>query len=204
MRSSAGSSRKSRLSGRFEEAIAEGKRGVELDPLSAVNLTDLGRIYCSARLYPEAKVVFEKALAVDPDFPYLHWHYGEMLQVSGDLKGAAAEYARARVDERHPEPIALMGQLAAKTGRPNEARDAIRLLLELRKERPVHDYWFALLHLALDEKEEAIGCLEHSSEAGDSGYEFGIIKFDRMLDALRGEPRFEALVQKITAPKAKG
>jgi TolB-like protein/Tfp pilus assembly protein PilF len=191
-------------SGRFEEAIAEGKRGVELDPLSAVNLTDLGRIYASARRYPEAKLVFEKAVALDPDFPYTHWHYGEMLQVSGDLKGAAAEYARARVDEKHPEPIALMGQLAAKMGRPNEAREALRVLLELRKERSVHDYWFALLHLALNEKEEAIRCLEQSYEAGNSGYEFGIIKFDRMLDALRGDPRFEALVRKITASKAQG
>ena len=47
-------------------------------------------------------------------------------------------------------------------------------------------------------------CLEQSYEAGNSGYEFGIIKFDGMLDALRGEPRFEALVEKITGPKTKG
>jgi TolB-like protein/tetratricopeptide (TPR) repeat protein len=191
-------------SGRFEEAIAEGKRGVELDPLSAVNLTDLGRIYSSARRYSEAKVVFEKAVALDPDFSYAHWHYGEMLQVSGDLKGAAAEYARARVDETHPEPISLMGQLGAKMGRPEEAREALRVLLELRKERTIHNYWFALLHLALNDKEEALRCLEQSYEAGNSGYEFGIIKFDGMLDGLRGEPRFEALVEKITASKTKG
>jgi tetratricopeptide (TPR) repeat protein len=190
-------------SGRFEEAIAEGKRGVELDPLSAVNLTDLGRIYSSARRYPEAKAVFEMAVALDPDFSYAHWHYGEMLQVAGDLKAAAAEYARARVDEKHPEPISLMGQLGAKMGRPNDAREALRVLLQLRNERSVHDYWFALLHLALNEKEEAMRCLEQSYEAGNSGYEFGIIKFDGMLDALRGEPRFEALVEKITGPKAK-
>ena len=191
-------------SGRFKEAIAEGKRGVELDPLSAVNLTDLGRIYSSARRYPEAKAVFEKAVALDPDFSYAHWHYGEMLQVAGDLKAAAAEYARARVDEKHPEPISLMGQLGAKMGRPNDAREALRVLLQLRNERSVHDYWFALLHLALNEKEKAMRCLEQSYEAGNSGYEFGIIKFDGMLDALRGEPRFEALVEKITGPKTKG
>ena len=188
-------------SGRFEEAIAEGKRGVELDPFSAVNLADLGRIYSSARRYPEAKLVFEKAIALDPDFSYAHWHYGEMLQASGDLKGAGAEYARSRVDETHPEPIALMGQLGAKMGRPDEAREALRVLIELRKARPVHDYWFALLHLALNEKEEAIRCLEQSYADGDSGYEIGIIKFDGMLDALRAEPRFQALVKKVIGLK---
>jgi hypothetical protein len=83
-------------------------------------------------------------------------------------------------------------------GRPDEAREALRVLIELRKARPVHDYWFALLHLALNEKEEAIRCLEQSYADGDSGYEIGIIKFDGMLDSLRGEPRFEALVKKVS------
>ena len=76
--------------GQFAEAIAESKLGTELDPFSAVNLSDQGRVYGSARRFPEAKASFEKALTIDPAFSWTHWHYGEMLQVSGDLKGAAA------------------------------------------------------------------------------------------------------------------
>ena len=85
-----------------------------------------------------------------------------------------------------------MGQLGAKMGRPNDAREALRVLLQLRNERSVHDYWFALLHLALNEKEKAMRCLEQSYEAGNSGYEFGIIKFDGMLDALARRAPFRS------------
>src|SRR3954468_21987157 len=59
--------------GQFDEALAQGRRAVELDPLSVVNLVDLGRIYFSARRFPEAKVEFEKALQLDPTFSYAHW-----------------------------------------------------------------------------------------------------------------------------------
>jgi TolB-like protein/Tfp pilus assembly protein PilF len=182
--------------GLFAEAIAESKLGTELDPFSAVNLVDQGRIYGSARRFPEAKAVFEKALAIDPAFPYAHWHYGEMLQVSGDLKGAAAEYAKANTANNTPEPIALSGQLAAIMGRPEEARRALTALDELEKHRYVDFFWRALLYLGLGDKDRALQFLERSY-ANNEGYEIGLIKVDPMLDSLRAEPRFQALVKKV-------
>jgi TolB-like protein/tetratricopeptide (TPR) repeat protein len=186
--------------GQFAEAIAESKLGTELDPFSAVNLSDQGRVYGSARRFPEAKASFEKALAIDPAFSYAHWHYGEMLQVSGDLKGAAAEYAKARTASNSPEPIALTGQLAAMMGRPEEARQALRALDELEKHRYVDVFWRALLYLGLGDKEQALQSLEQSY-INREGYEIGLIKVDPMLDSLRAEPRFQALVQKVRGLK---
>jgi len=182
--------------GQFAEAIAQSKLGTELDPFSAVNLVDQGRIYGSARRFPEAKAVFEKALAIDPAFSYAHWHYGEMLQVSGDLKGAAAEYAKASTGNNTPEPIALSGQLAAIMGRPEEARQALTALDELEKHRYVDFFWRALLYLGLGDKDRALHFLEQSY-ANNEGYEIGLIKVDPMLDSLRAEPRFQALVKKV-------
>jgi len=40
--------------GRFDEAIAEVKRAVELDPLSLIINSDLGNTYYNARRYDEA------------------------------------------------------------------------------------------------------------------------------------------------------
>jgi TolB-like protein/Tfp pilus assembly protein PilF len=187
--------------GQFDKAIAEGKRAVELDPLSAVDLADLGRVYFSARRFGEAQATFEKAIALDPDFSYAHWHFGEMLQVSGDLKRAASEYVRSRVDETHPEPIALTGQLSARMGHPEEARKALTQLDELSKHRPVSPYWRALLYLGLGEKDKALQFLEQTYSERN-GYEIGLIKVDPMLDSLRGDPRFEALMQGVVGPKS--
>ena len=186
--------------GQFAEAIAESKLGTELDPFSAVNLSDQGRVYGSARRFPEAKASFEKALAIDPAFSWTHWHYGEMLQVSGDLKGAAAEYAKARTASNTPEPIALSGQLAAIMGRPEEARQALTALDELEKHRYVDVFWRALLYLSLGDKERALQSLEQSY-VNREGYEIGLIKVDPMLDSLRAEPRFQALVTKVIGLK---
>jgi TolB-like protein/Flp pilus assembly protein TadD len=186
--------------GQFDEALTQSKLGTELDPFSAVNLVDQGRIYGSARRFQEARVIFEKALAIDPAFSYAHWHYGEMLQVSGDLKGAAAEYAKARTASDPPEPIALSGQLAAIMGRPEEARRALTALDEMEKHRYVDVFWRALLYLRLGDKERALQSLEQSY-VNREGYEIGLIKVDPMLDSLRGEPRFQALVKKVTGLK---
>ena len=186
--------------GQFAEAVAESKLGTELDPFSAVNLSDQGRVYGSARRFPEAKASFEKALAIDPAFSYAHWHYGQMLQESGDLKGAAAEYAKASAVRNTPEPIALSGQLAAIMGRPEEARRALTALDELEKHRYVDVFWRALLYLSLGDKERALQALEQSY-VNREGYEIGLIKVDPMLDSLRGEPRFQALVRKVIGLK---
>jgi TolB-like protein/Tfp pilus assembly protein PilF len=182
--------------GQFAEAIAESKLGTELDPFSAVNLSDQGRIYGSARRFPEAKASFEKALAIDPAFSYAHWHYGEMLQVSGDLNSAAAEYAKSRSASNTPEPIALSGQLAAMMGRPEEARQALIALDEMEKHRYVDVFWRTLLYLGLGDKGRALQFLEQSY-ANREGYEIGLIRVDPMLDSLRAEPRFQALVKKV-------
>jgi hypothetical protein len=95
-----------------------------------------------------------------------------------------------------PEPIALSGQLAAIMGRPEEARQALTALDEMEKHRYVDVFWRALLYLSLGDKEQALQSLEQSY-INREGYEIGLIKVDPMLDSLRAEPRFQALVKKV-------
>jgi hypothetical protein len=53
----------------------------------------------------------------------------------------------------------------------------------------------------LGDKERAIDELEHGYQQGETNYLF-VIKVDPLLDDLRGNPRFEALVEKISGRKA--
>jgi hypothetical protein len=57
---------------------------------------------------------------------------------------------------------------------------------------PNRDTGFAMIHLALGEKDQATHFLEKTYEDRD-GYNFTFIK----VDPLRGDPRFEALVARI-------
>src|SRR4029453_3578465 len=65
--------------GRFDDAIAEGKRAVELDPLSLVINADLGMNYNFARRYDEAIAQLRKTLEMDPGYYYAHVDLGQVL-----------------------------------------------------------------------------------------------------------------------------
>jgi TolB-like protein/Tfp pilus assembly protein PilF len=186
--------------GRFDEAIAEGKRSVELDPLSAINLVDLANTYFYAHRFKEAEAVMKKALEIDPAFAYAHWIYGMILQASGDLEGARTQYTTARARENDQQAIALRGELAALMGRREEATQALAALEELGKHQYVESYYRVLLYISLGQKDAAVSALEQSYAERD-GDDIGVIKVDPLLDSLHGDPRFEALVQKVIAPK---
>ena len=69
--------------GRHEEAIAEAKRAVELDPLSAQYLHDLGWVVQLARQYDGAIEQFEKALQMESGMTNAHRGLGESYAYKG-------------------------------------------------------------------------------------------------------------------------
>jgi TolB-like protein/tetratricopeptide (TPR) repeat protein len=187
--------------GRFEEAIAEGKRAIELDPLSTVINVDLGETFYYAHRYDEADRQMRKSLEIDPTSFYAHYNLGIVLQLKGDLSGAIAEYEKAKQLGDNPLVSALCAQAKAHAG---DKDAALRMLSEFDKmsqQREVVGYLRALLYLSLNNKDEALRWLEQGFEERD-GSNISWIKVDPLLDPLRGEPRFEALVQKIIAPKS--
>src|SRR5438093_905810 len=186
--------------GHFEEAIAEGKRAVELDPLSIVINADLGQTFYYAHRYDDAIAQLRKTLEIDPTSFYTHYTLGVALQVTGDLAGAIAEYEKAKQLGDNPLVSTLYAAAKAHAGDKDAARRMLSELDEMSKHREVLGYWQALLYLSLNKKEEALHYLEQSFEERD-GSNINWIKVDPLLDALHGDPRFEALVQKIVAPK---
>src|SRR5206468_1824317 len=105
--------------GQFEEAIAEGKRSVELDPLSVVINVDLGETFYYARHYDEAARQMRKALEIDPTSFYAHYNLGIVLQLKGDLSGAIAEYEKAKQLGDNPLVSAICASAKALAGDKN-------------------------------------------------------------------------------------
>ena len=187
--------------GKFEEAIAEARRALELDPLSVIINADFGSALTNARRYDQAIEQLRKTVEMDPGFYYAHWTLGNALELKGFNEEAIAEYKKAIALNDDPIPRALLGHLYAKLGRKDEALAILKQLRELRessKERYVSPYNLALIHIGLGQKNEAIQLLEETYEERD-GYNIVFIKVEVLLDPLRGDPRFEALVQKVFA-----
>jgi TolB-like protein/Tfp pilus assembly protein PilF/class 3 adenylate cyclase len=188
--------------GRFDDAIAEGKRAIELDPLSPIINSDLGQNLYNARRYDEAIAQLRKTLEIDPTFYYAHYNLGIALQLKGDMPAAIAEYTQA---QQLSDDLFVQVLLAAAKAKSGDKDAAVRLLAgleELSRHRYVRSYWRTLLYLSLGNRDEAIRWLEQAI-ADREGFNIAVIKVDPMLDPLNGDPRFEALVQKVVGPKQK-
>jgi TolB-like protein/Tfp pilus assembly protein PilF len=188
------------MTGQFDRAIAEGKRAVELDPLSLVINANLGSDYFNARRYDEAITQLRKTIEMDPRFSFARRGLGEALQASGQLNEVIAEYRKAVQLDDAPLSLAHLGQAYARAGQREEAQKILARLNEEAKSRYVRASSFAFVYLALGDKERAIDEMERAYRERDvAGAAW--VKVDPMLDELRGNPRFEALVQKVFAPK---
>jgi tetratricopeptide (TPR) repeat protein len=188
-----------RALGRFDEAIGEAKRAIELDPLSPIINTDFARTLLMARRYDEAIAQVRKTLEIDPTFYLAHHTLGLALQLKGDLPAAIAEYTKAQsLTENSLRARVLLAASKAQSGNKEAAVQMLAELEELNRHHDVGGYDCALLHLSLGNHGDAIQWLEKSF--GD-GRDIPWIKVDPQLDPLRGDPRFEALVQKVLAQK---
>jgi TolB-like protein len=182
--------------GEFDRAIAEVKLAVELDPVSPIIHSDLGTVYTFARRYDEAIDQFRHALGLDPQFYWAHRQLGLALELKGAPSDAIAEYQRALELNDDPRVLAFIGHAEAITRRQSEAREILAKLIEMAKTRYVSGYSFAVIHLALGEKDQALDWLENDARERP-GFEVNFVKVDPYFDPLRGDPRFEALVSKI-------
>ena len=182
--------------GRFDDAIAEGNRAAELDPLSLVINADVGANYYYARRYDEAIAQLRKTLEMDPGYYYAYITLGEALEMKGAGDTAIAEYQKARALNDDPSVLGLLAHAYAASGTKTEALKILDQLKALSKQRYVAAYSFTLVYLGLGDKEEALHWLEQSYQDRAGGDIEGI-RVDPFLDSLRGDPRFDALAEKV-------
>lgn len=185
--------------GRIDEALAELRRAHELDPLSLVINSVLGSTLIVAGQDDAAIDQLQKTIAMDPNFDLAHWFLGQAYEDKGRVAEAIQEYEKAIKLNSDPTVLASLARAHVLAGDNEIAGKILTDLTNQSKQRYVPAYPLAVVHLALGNKDEALRLLEKSYEdlaPFDTGV-FGSIKIDRRLDALRGDPRFDALVRKI-------
>jgi tetratricopeptide (TPR) repeat protein len=185
--------------GHIDEALAELRRAHELDPLSLVINSVLGSTLIVAGQDDAAIDQLQKTIAMDPNFDLAHWFLGQAYEDKGRVAEAIQEYEKAIKLNSDPTVLASLARAHVLAGDNEIAGKILADLTNQSKQRYVPAYPLAVVHLALGNKDEALRLLEKSYddlEPFDTGV-FGSIKIDRRLDALCGDPRFEALVRKV-------
>jgi TolB-like protein/DNA-binding winged helix-turn-helix (wHTH) protein/tetratricopeptide (TPR) repeat protein len=185
--------------GRTEESLAESKRALELEPLQLVVGTHLGWHYLYTRQYDQAIEQFRKTLELDPAFPqtlrYAAWAY---LQKGMHPEAIAALRAALNSVGRDPEIEGELGHALAVAGRRAEALTMLEDLGHLSATRYVSPYSVALVHAGLGDREQALVWLDRAY-VERSDYML-YLRLEPMLDGLRSDPRFAALVARVGLP----
>ena len=185
--------------GRSEEAIAECRCALELEPLSPGAHPILAFVYWCARRYDQVIAQCKKTLQLYPDFAHMHWALGAGYLETSSFQLAISEMRLAvEHSRRAPTYLALLAETYAVAGYHDEARQLLRDIQACSNQQYVTPYMIGRVYAALGRIDEAFGWLE-AAYAEHAAW-IVMLKRDPRLDKLRSDPRYHAVLQRINSP----
>jgi serine/threonine-protein kinase len=182
--------------GRMEEATAEIEIAQQLDPLSPIIYDGKGFLHLLSRRYDEAIEQYRQMLELDCFFYKAFTAMGRAYTQKGMYEEAITMLQKGRsLSGDIPNILGALGQTYALASRPAEARRLLDELTELSKRRHVPSSCFALILCGLGDKGRALDWLENGCRKRE--LPMVALKVHPAYDALRGEPRFQALLRTI-------
>jgi len=181
------------VQGDTQRALAESARARELEPLWLAPRAFTAQILYYARRYDEGISILEQVLALDDRVNSARGFLIRSLIAKGDYQRALDEI------DKHPLQTqgsnAFRAQALALSGRREAALAELQRILQMSKERYVAAYDIAMIYVVLADQENAFQWLERAIE--DRSTPINFLAQDPALDALHGDPRFAALVQRL-------
>jgi TolB-like protein/Flp pilus assembly protein TadD len=184
--------------GRFEEAILELERALDLDPLSSPISANLAAAYSFVRQYDRALEQIRKTVELDPSFIAAQAVLALLLARAGNFDDAVAEVQKYLfLPGSDWRGTGLLGVVYAIAGR---AEEAMRIAGELENQPQLRKLTSGLPHIygALGDRDRALNWLEEAYHARVSNLVF--ICRAPELESLHGDPRFEELLRRIGLP----
>jgi eukaryotic-like serine/threonine-protein kinase len=181
--------------GRFGEAIAEGKRAAELDPLSPQIPLDATMAFGFNGDYEAGWKLTRRAAELDPTYFFAPFEEGWVEIQAGRVQDAIAKLRKAKALE---SPRFVSAWLAYAYGAAGDRAAAMAEAEDLKKKSlngSVTPFNLALVSLGLGDRARALDSLEQAY-AADSQW-LGWLKLDKTFNPLRSEPRFKALLKKL-------
>jgi tetratricopeptide (TPR) repeat protein len=148
-----------------------------------------------ARQYDDAITQARKTLEMDPNSATCHVLLGLSFLKKGDTAGAIEQFQKAKAPNPGAWYQGYLGYTHALSGDRAKAEQALREFEDLAKHQYVSPTAFATIYLGLGDKGKCLDWLEKAYEQQDSACWY--LKIDQIYDNIRGEPRFQALVEKV-------
>jgi len=181
--------------GRFDEAIAEGARAIELDPLSPQILIDGTVAFLFQRNSAAVKKLARRAAELDPAFFFPVMIDGWADLEEGKFRDAIPALKRAKAMESPPFVTAYLAFAYGAAGDRDSATAELAALKKMSKDGTVLPFNLALVYLGLGDRPRALDHLERAFAADSQMMAW--IGRDAIFDPIRSEPRFVALMKKM-------
>ena len=185
--------------GRFDESVGEGKRIVELQPLSPEEYAMYGLMLYYAGKYDEAIVQAQKAIDLDANYPFAYLFMGYSDIQKGNFAKAVDEYQKAHNLFNSPWTLARLGYAQARAGNRKEAMNILDSLEQESKSMYVASDIVATICVALGDNDRAFEYLQKGYEER-AGWMIWL-RVDPVWNPLRGDPRFSSLLKKMGLEK---
>ena len=182
-------------SGEIEAGLAEARKILSLDPLSAAFNFVLGRNYYQARKYDSAIAQLQKNITVNPRFYSSYFFLGLVYFENKKFDLANSAFSKLPdgiYDVGNSGLIAKCYGLARSGDITRARKDFSKIPADVIKSSP---FFTALYYLAVGDIQKAIDYLEESYNSHTLYMLF--LKIDPMFDTIRNEPRFKALLKKM-------
>jgi Flp pilus assembly protein TadD len=186
--------------GRRQQALAEAQKAYELDPLSPVVGANLAKKLQENGQYDKAIDQAKRTLELEPNSAVTHSVLGIVYEDKKMYADAITEYKTSLQLGGSPgEMRGLLGYVYAATGDLGNAEKMIRELNQLWPGHARAALDLAVIYSGLGQKDRALYWLGKASEkeVGDL-IEIGQ---DPHFAALRGDQRFQALVNRVGVPQ---
>ena len=183
--------------GKLTEAVNEGRRAQELDPLSINVNTGLNTMYFLQRDYVKALEQGRKALEISPDAATIHADLFDIYSARSMQNEAVAELVQQMRLENGPEKAASIDQSYKREG----YQGALRKMIEIAGNTSPEDYdpyYVAKCYVLLGDRDQAIVWLNKAYDA-HSGILF--VKADPYWDPVRSDPRYIDLLKRMGLPQ---
>jgi len=186
------------LQGEIAPAAEALARARETDPFSAVALAMQALLHDAAGEFEQALLVSRRAVELRPEHFLGHWRLGVAFARLGRHDEAVAALMRA-VERAAGGTVMLceLGWGLAVAGRHDEAKALLTRLESAAAKTYVSPYERAKILVALGHREDALDKLEQAAEDRDPWVT--LVGAEHGFSALRREPRFAALAQRVMA-----
>lgn len=173
--------------GPLDDALKALTKATALDPLNVEAIERAGLVWHYKDDPANAQAAYTQALQLQPNYQSAQYDMGISFLLQGDKAKAQEMFDKMSPDSRNYGNAML--QMSATSAVESDA--ALTAYIEAH---PTHDYSIAVLYALRGKTDKAFESLQQAYESREIALN---VKFDRRLNSLHSDPRFNALLKKM-------